>query len=228
QRLLAPGGLASGDLDRVFSRLMSPSIEAADLYFQHSRSESWVLEDGIVKDGSHSIEQGVGVRAMSGEKTGFAYSDEIILPELLMAAQSARAIAQSGNDGGGHQLAPRQAKALYGSADPVDSLGNEEKIALLREVDKLRRAADPRVSQVIVSLSAVFDTILVAAADGTLSADVRPLVRLNVQVIAEQNGRREQGSAGGGGRYGYREPLANRPAHMLAGAAPREARGIPV
>jgi predicted Zn-dependent protease len=154
---------------------------------------------------------------MSGEKTGFAYSDEIILPELLTAAQSARAIAQSGNEGGGHQLAPRQAKALYGSADPVDSLGNEEKIALLREVDKFCRAADPRVSQVIVSLSAVFDTILVAAADGTLSADVRPLVRLNVQVIAEQNGRREQGSAGGGGRYGYRE-CYERSAHSRAGS----------
>src|SRR6478735_10545125 len=129
RRLLSPGGLAAGDLDGVFTRLMGPSIDAADLYFQHSRSESWVLEDGIVKDGSHSIEQGVGVRAMSGEKTGFAYSDEIILPELLTAAQSARAIAQSGNEGGGHQLAPRQATALYGSADPVDSLANEEKIA---------------------------------------------------------------------------------------------------
>ncbi|HET7064027.1 MAG TPA: metalloprotease TldD [Rudaea sp.] len=223
QRLLTPGGLASGDLDRVFSRLMGPSIDAADLYFQHSRSESWVLEDGIVKDGSHSIEQGVGVRAMSGEKTGFAYSDEIVLPELLTAAQSARAIAQSGNQGDGHRLAARQATALYASVDPVDSLANEEKIALLREVDKLCRAADPRVSQVIVSLSAVFDTVLVAAADGTLSADVRPLVRLNVQVIAEQNGRREQGSAGGGGRYGYRELLANGRAHAFAREAVRQA-----
>src|SRR6478735_12274369 len=129
QQLLKPGGFSSTDLDRVFAQLMGPSIDAADLYFQHSRCESWVLEDGIVKDGSHSIEQGVGVRAMSGEKTGFAYSDVIILPELLTAAQSARAIAQSGNEGGGHQLAPRQATALYGSADPVDSLANEEKIA---------------------------------------------------------------------------------------------------
>ena len=223
QRLLAPGGLASGDLDRVFSRLMGPSIDAADLYFQHSRSESWVLEDGIVKDGSHSIEQGVGVRAMSGEKTGFAYSDEIVLPELLTAAQSARAIAQSGNQGGGHRLAARQAAVLYAPIDPVDSLANEEKITLLREVDKYCRAADPRVSQVIVSLSAVFDTILVAAADGTLSADVRPLVRLNVQVIAEQGGRREQGSSGGGGRYGYRELLANGRAHALASEAVRQA-----
>ncbi len=223
QRLLTPGGLASGDLDRVFSRLMGPSIDAADLYFQHSRSESWVLEDGIVKEGNHSIEQGVGVRAMSGEKTGFAYSDEIILPELLTAAQSARAIAQSGREGGGHALAARDSASLYAAIDPVESLPNEDKIILLREVDKFCRGADPRIGQVIVSLSAVVDTVLVAAADGTLAADVRPLVRLNVQVIAEQNGRREQGTAGGGGRYGYRELLANGRAQALAREAVRQA-----
>jgi TldD protein len=223
QRLLTPGGLASGDLDRVFARLMGPSIDAADLYFQHSRSESWVLEDGIVKEGNHSIEQGVGVRAMSGEKTGFAYSDEIVLPELLTAAQSARAIAQSGREGGGHALAARDSASLYAAIDPVESLPNEDKIVLLREVDKFCRSADPRIGQVIVSLSAVVDTVLVAAADGTLAADVRPLVRLNVQVIAEQNGRREQGTAGGGGRYGYRELLANGRAQALAREAVRQA-----
>ncbi len=223
QRLLTPGGLAGGDLERVFSRLMGPSIDAADLYFQHSRSESWVLEDGIVKEGSHSIEQGVGVRAMSGEKTGFAYSDEIVLPELLTAASSARAIAQSGRAGGGHALAARATAVLYPPIDPVDSLPNEDKIVLLREVDKFCRSADPRIGQVVVSLSAVVDTVLVAAADGTLAADVRPLVRLNVQVIAEQNGRREQGVAGGGGRYGYRELLANGRAQALAREAVRQA-----
>jgi TldD protein len=223
QRLLLPGGLASGDLDRVFSQLMGPSIDAADLYFQHSRSESWVLEDGIVKDGNHSIEQGVGVRAMSGEKTGFAYSDEIVLPQLLTAAQSARAIAQSGNSGSGHALSSREAKALYAPIDPVESLPNDEKIALLREVDKFARTQDSRITQVIVSLSAVLDTVMIAAADGTLAADVRPLVRLNVQVIAEQNGRREQGSAGGGGRFGYPELIANGRAHALAREAVRQA-----
>jgi len=223
QRLLTPGGLAAGDLDRVFARLMGPSIDAADLYFQHSRSESWVLEDGIVKEGNHSIEQGVGVRAMSGEKTGFAYSDEIVLPELLTAAQSARAIAQSGHDGGGHALASRDSASLYAPIDPIESLPNEDKITLLREVDKFCRSADPRIGQVIVSLSAVVDTVLVASADGTLAADVRPLVRLNVQVIAELNGRREQGTAGGGGRYGYRELLANGRAQALAREAVRQA-----
>jgi TldD protein len=223
RQLLQPGGLSSGDLDRVFSQLMGPSIDAADLYFQHSRSESWMLEDGIVKEGSHSIEQGVGVRAMSGEKTGFAYSDEIVLPQLLTAARSARAIAQSGSDRNSLALASRDIKSLYQPIDPVDSLPNEDKIILLREVDKFCRAQDPCITQVIVSLSAVLDTVMIAAADGTLSADVRPLVRLNVQVIAERNGRREQGSSGGGGRYGYRELLANGRAHEYGREAVRQA-----
>ena len=223
RQLLQPGGLSSGDLDRVFSQLMGPSIDAADLYFQHSRSESWMLEDGIVKEGNHSIEQGVGVRAMSQEKTGFAYSDEIVLPQLLTAAKSARAIAQSGADRNTHALAARDVRALYAPIDPVESLPTEDKITLLREVDKFCRAQDPCIGQVIVSLSAVLDTIMIAASDGTLAADVRPLVRLNVQVIAERNGRREQGSAGGGGRYGYRELLANGRAHALAREAVRQA-----
>ena len=223
RQLLQPGGLSSGDLDRVFSQLMGPSIDAADLYFQHSRSESWMLEDGIVKEGNHSIEQGVGVRAMSGEKTGFAYSDEIVLPQLLTAARSARAIAQSGTDRNSHALEAQDTKSLYAPIDPVESLPTEEKITLLREVDKFCRAQDPCISQVIVSISGVLDTVMIAAADGTLAADVRPLVRLNVQVIAERNGRREQGSAGGGGRYGYRELLANGRAHALAREAVRQA-----
>ncbi len=223
RQLLQPGGFSSADLERVFGQLMGPSIDAADLYFQHSRSESWLLEDGIVKDGNHSIEQGVGVRAMSGEKTGFAYSDEIVLPQLLTAAQSARAIAQSGNTGAGHALAPSAARALYAPVDPVESLANEEKIALLRELDQFARALDPCVNQVIVSLAATLDTVLIAASDGTLAADVRPLVRLSVNVIAERNGRRETGSAGGGGRYGYRELLANGRARTFVREAVRQA-----
>jgi TldD protein len=222
RRLLAPGGLAATDLDRVFSQLMGPSIDAADLYFQHSRSESWLLEEGIVKDGSHSIEQGVGVRAISGEKTGFAYSDEIVLPQLLDASKAARAIAQGGN-GVGKPLALNGGRQLYPAIDPVESLPNPEKIALLREVDAYARSRDPRVKQVIVSLAATMDTVLVASSDGTLAADVRPLVRLNVQVIAEQNGRREQGSAGGGGRYGYRELIDNGRAMAFAEEAVRSA-----
>src|SRR6187402_3666988 len=222
RRLLTPGGLASTDLDRVFSQLMGPPIDAADLYFQHSRSESWVLEEGIVKDGSHSIEQGVGVRAISGEKTGFSYSDEIVLPQLLEASRAARAIAQGGA-GAGKPLAITTGRGLYPAIDPVESLPNEDKIALLREVDAYARSRDPRVKQVVVSLAATLDTILVAASDGTLAADVRPLVRLNIQVIVEQNGRREQGHSGGGGRYGYGELIANGRAHGFADEAVRQA-----
>ncbi|HEU4663364.1 MAG TPA: metalloprotease TldD [Dokdonella sp.] len=223
RQLLRPGGLALHDLDGVFARLMGPSIDAADLYFQHSRSESWVLEDGIVKDGSHSIEQGVGVRALAGEKAGFAYSDEIVLPALVEAAGSARAIAQAGANGVGKPLAIATAHALYAPVDPIDSLSNEAKIAVLREVDAACRAADPRVKQVIVSIAAALDTVLIAHSDGTLAADVRPLVRMNVQVIAEANGRRESGSSGGGGRYTFPELLENGRAQAFAREAVRAA-----
>jgi TldD protein len=223
RQLLSPGGLAAGDLDGVFARLMGPSIDAADLYFQHSRTESWVLEDGIVKDGSHSIEQGVGVRALSGEKAGFAYSDEIVLPALLEAAGSARAIARAGANGVGQPLAIASTRALYPPIDPIDTLSNEAKIAVLREVDAACRAADPRVKQVIVSIAAALDTVLIAHSDGTLAADVRPLVRMNVQVIAEADGRRESGSSGGGGRYGFQELLENGRAQAFAREAVRTA-----
>jgi TldD protein len=205
RQLLDPAGLAPADLERVLGRLMTPGIDRSDLYFQHSRYESWVLEDGIVKEGTHSIEQGVGVRAISGEKTGFAYSDEIMLPALVEAAGSARSIARSGAEGRATALARRDPAALYAPVDPVGTLDPEDKVALLREVDAYTRALDPRVGQVVVSIAGTLDTILVAASDGVLAGDVRPLVRFNVQVIAESNGRREQGSAGGGGRHGYRE-----------------------
>ncbi|HET8900019.1 MAG TPA: metalloprotease TldD [Rhodanobacteraceae bacterium] len=221
-RLLLPGGLATQDLERLFGQLAGPGIDEADLYFQHSRSESWFLEDGIVKDGSHAIEQGVGVRAVAGEKTGFAYSDDIVLAQLQDAARAARAIARSGQ-GAGKPLAMRSQRALYPAIDPVESLDNDDKIRVLREVDAHARARDPRVKQVIVSLAATVDTVLVAGVDGTLAADVRPLVRLSVQVIAESNGRRESGNGGGGGRYGYRALLENGNALRWADEAVRQA-----
>jgi len=222
-RLLRPGGLTSSQLDNVFSQLMGPAIDAADIYFQHSRSEGWVLEDGIVKEGNHSIEQGVGIRAMSGEKTGFAYSDEIVLPNLIEAAQAARAIARSGGQHSAQVLTPRSASCLYAPVDPVESLSNEAKITLLREVDAYCRSRDPRITQVVVSLVSALDTVLIAGSDGTLAADVRPLVRMNVQVIAESNGRREQGSRGGGGRFTYPELLENGRAFEFANQAVRQA-----
>jgi TldD protein len=223
QQLLRPGGLAVADLDRVFARLTGPSIDAADLYFQHSRTESWMLEDGIVKDGNHSIEQGVGVRALSGEKTGFAYSDEIVLPALIEAAGSARAIAQASANGTGRPLAIATGRGLYPAIDPIETLSSEEKIGVLRELDALCRSLDPRVKQVIVSIIGNLDTVLLASSDGTLAADVRPLVRINVQVIAEQNGRRESGSSGGGGRFGFRELIDTGRAHGFAREAVRSA-----
>jgi len=220
-RLLAPAGLEARHLDQVFARLMSPGIDYADLYFQHSRQESWMMEDGIVREGSHSIEQGVGLRAISGEKTGFAYSDALQLPALLEAAGAARAIARSGADSAAQPLSPRTGRSLYAPIDPIDSLDNEAKVQLLREVDAWVRAKDTRVRQVIVSLSGALDTVLVARSDGILSGDVRPLVRLNVQVIVEHDGRREQGYAGGGGRCSYPELLESGRALEFAAEALR-------
>ena len=205
--LLEPGGLADADLNRVFARLMGPGVDAADLYFQHTRHESWVLEDGIVKEGNHSIEQGVGARVISGERTGFAYSDELVLPALLEAAGAARAIARHGQQTTAAMLVPAHARELYPAIDPIDSVGTERKLALLRELDAYARAYDPRVTEVMVSLSAAHDVILVAASDGVLAGDVRPLVRLGVRVIVKHNARSEQGSAGGGGRMSYADLL---------------------
>ncbi|KIQ96903.1 metalloprotease TldD [Lysobacter sp. A03] len=222
-RLLLPSGLDAGGLERTFGTLLGPGIDFGDLYFQHARRESWSVEDGIVKDGAHSIEQGVGVRAISGEKTGFAYSDEINAQALIAASTSARAIARDGGSMTTRPLVRANAQALYAPVDPVDSLGNEDKVEALRRIDKLLRAADPRVKQVIVSLGGGVDTILVARSDGILAADVRPLVRFNVQVIVEQNGRRESGYTGGGGRYGYAELFADGKPEAWAREALRQA-----
>lgn len=205
QQLLTPTGLGDNDLQQVLDRLLGHAVDGGDLYFQLRRQEAWSLEDGEVRNASHNINQGVGVRAISGEKVGFAYSDEIQLPALLEASNAARAIARQG---GGAQLQTwhgGQSPSLYRHIDPVETLDAQEKVRLLERIDQEARRQDPRVSQMMVSLAGVHDVVLVAAADGTLSGDVRPLVRLNVSVIVEQQGRREQGSSGGGGRvaYGY-------------------------
>jgi TldD protein len=204
QILLEPAGLDSNDLDRVMGSLLSASVDAADIYLQSSRYESWGLEDGIVKEGSHSIEQGAGVRAVAGEKTGFAYSDEIALPALLEAAKNARAIATGGHEGTLALGADPSSRALYPAIDPLQSLPEEEKIQLLHRLDAQARALDPRVEQVIVNLVGAHEVVLVLGQDGMMHGDVRPLVRLNVSVIVQHNGRREQGSSGGGARADYR------------------------
>jgi len=222
-RLLLPAGLDPQSLDRTFGTLLGPGIDFGDLYFQHTRRESWTVEDGIVKDGAHSIEQGVGVRAIAGEKTGFAYSDDIHAQALMEAARSARAIAR---DGAAHKplaLNRSSGRALYLPDDPIDAMDNTAKVEALRALDRYVRAADPRVQQVTVSLTGGLDTVLVARSDGVLASDVRPLVRLNVQVIVEQNGRRESGYAGMGGRYDYAELFAGGKPEDLGREALRQA-----
>ncbi len=202
--IVAPAGIGDSDLEQVLGGLMSQGgIDDADVYFQLSRYQSWSLEDGRVKEGSHGIDQGVGVRAISGEKTGFAYADEISLPALREASGTVRAIARQGQRGRVRALRHTAGHRLYLPIDPLDSLPVEEKIRLLEAVDAEARGLDSRVRQVMVSLVGVHDVILVAGADGTLAGDVRPLVRMSVSVVAEQDGRREHGASGGGARVGF-------------------------
>jgi TldD protein len=198
--MLEPAGLDEGNLSTTLSSMMRGGVDYADLYFQVSRNESWTLEDGIIKEGSFNLDQGVGVRATSGEKTGFAYSDELLMPALEQAAGAARAIARQGQDNSVQAWSRTSVAPLYPSDDPTTSIDDSQKTALLSEIDAATRDIDSRVEQVIVSLASSQDLILVAASDGTMAADVRPLIRLNVSVILEQDGRREQGYAGGGAR----------------------------
>jgi TldD protein len=202
--LLEPFGLDESHLSRALREIRAHRVDDADLYFQYTRSEGWSLEEGIVKTGSFSIDQGVGVRAVSGEKTAFAYSDDISEASLLDAARTVRSISSAAQHGRVRVASKKIAKSrsLYAELDPIASLDSTAKVQLLGKVEQLARAKDPRVAQVMAGLAAEYDVVLVARADGTLAADVRPLVRLSVTVIAEQNGRREMGSAGGGGRFG--------------------------
>jgi TldD protein len=204
QLLLTPFGLDESHLSKALAEITSHKVDDADLYFQYTRSEGWSLEEGIVKTGSFSIDQGVGVRAVSGEKTAFAYSDDISEASLLDAARTVRSISSAGRTGRVKTPARKIAssRSLYNGIDPISTLDSTAKVKLLEKVEKLARSRDPRVAQVMAGLASEYDVILVARADGTLAADVRPLVRLSVTVIAEQNGRREVGSGGGGGRFG--------------------------
>ena len=201
--LLAPYALDDTRLQSVFGEIMSHKVDYADLYFQYSRSESWSLEEGIVKSGSFNIDQGVGVRAVSGEKTAFAYSDDISLKALQSAAEATRAIARAGQTGSVQVVKRGPGRQLYKPSDPLPSLQDQDKVSLLERVEKYARSLDNRVTQVMAWLAGEYEVVLVARSDGMLAADVRPLVRVSVQVIVEQDGRREQGSSGGGGRFDY-------------------------
>ena len=203
QAILMPAGIQDGDIEKIMNRLLSSPVDAADIYFQSSHTESWVMEGGIIKEGSHSIEQGAGVRAVLGEKTGFAYSDRIELPVLLEAANNVKAIVRQGQDANVGLVKAANWPMYYPVANPLKSLADQQKIDLLRQVESETRKLDSRIEEVIVSLMGAHESILVANQDGSLAADVRPLVRMNVTVIVEENGHREQGSMGGGGRSDY-------------------------
>jgi TldD protein len=203
QHLLEPAELSDIDLNQTLNTIMQGSIDSADLYFQSLSHESWVLEDGIVKDGCFDVDGGVGVRAISGDKTGFAYSNEIRLDALQQASNSARCIAQSGQNKQVNAWKHPVANKYYSTNNPLNSLAVDRKISILQEIDAIARSYDPSVKKVIASISGTYEHVLVATSDGTLAADIRPLVRLNVSVIAERNGRQEQGTYGGGGRGDY-------------------------
>lgn len=202
--LLDPAGLTDNQLHNVIHQLAGRNVDYADLYFQSSYSESWVLEDGIIKGGSFDIDRGVGVRAMSGEKTGFAYADDIVMPALEQAAHAARSIVKQGSPNAVQAWRKEKGNELYLPINPLYSLTENDKVALLQRVDAYIRQKDHRVIQVHVSLAGEYETMLVMASDGHLSADVRPLVRMNISLVVEQNGRRETGYAGGGGRFDYK------------------------
>jgi len=203
QSLLAAHSLETRHIEQVFAGMMAHRLDYADLYFQYSRAESWSLEEGIVKSGSFNIDQGVGVRAVSGEKTAFAYSDDISLSALERAAQATRAIARQGGEQAVPQLRHGSRREIYLPHDPIASLDDAHKVALLERLEGHARALDPRVVQVMAGLAGEYEVVLVAQSSGLMNADIRPLVRLSLQVIVEENGRREQGSAGGGGRFDY-------------------------
>jgi TldD protein len=221
QDLLDPAGITETQLQHVLSSILGNNVDNADLYFQLAYSESWLLEDGIIKGGSYNIDRGVGVRAMSGDKTGFAYSDDIVLPALEQAAAAARSISRQGTEHAVQAWKKSSGHNLYLPVNPLISLNENEKVALLQRVDAYTRSLDKRVIQVTVSLSGEYETVMVMASDGHMAADVRPLVRLNVNVVVEENGRREQGYAGGGGRFDYRRMLENDKAFVYAQEAVR-------
>jgi TldD protein len=222
--ILAPAALDENRIAGILGEVMGHAVDYSDVYFQAVREESWSLEDGIVKDGAHSIDRGVGVRALAGERTGFAYSDEVVLPALIDSARAARAIARSGSTGALQAWHARGGRELYSPIDPIDTLDDRDKVRLLEAIDREARALDSRITQVMASLSASHETVMVLASDGTLAADVRPLVRLNVSVIIEHDGRREQGYAGGGGRFAYTEFRAGERWRALVHEAVRTAQ----
>lgn len=222
QEFLLPAQLDQTDLTRVLESMLNHQVDFAELYFQSSRHEAWVLEAGIVKDASFSSDKGVGVRALSGEKTGFAYTEDLLLPALEQAAVASRSIAVRGENKKIHLAPTHSAKPLYTQQDPILSLNEAAKVDILQKLDQFARQLDSRVSEVIASISGSFDKVLVCASDGTFASDVRPLIRANVSVIMKQNGKTERGSAGMGGRYDFTD-LSDASLQQLAKEAVHQA-----
>lgn len=221
--LLEPAGLTDTQLQNIFYKLAGRNVDYADLYFQSSYSESWVLEESIIKSGSFDIDRGVGVRALSGEKTGFAYADDILMPALEQAANAARSIVKHGGETTIKAWHKTPGHELYRPLNPLHSLSEKDKVALLQKVDNYIRKKDSRIIRVSVSLAAEYESILVMASDGHMAADVRPLVRFNVSLVVEQNGKRESGYAGGGGRFDYHHFVSTDLALEYADEALRQA-----
>jgi len=224
QSLLHPQGLQHQDIERVMNHLLSVPADLADIYFQSTHFESWQLEDGIIKQGSHSIETGAGIRVVAGEKTGFAYSDRLELPILLEAAANVKAIIRQGQSRQIKVLANNDSTSLYAPVNPLASMADDEKVAFLKTIEQETRQLDPRIEEVMISLVGVYENILIASQDGSLKADIRPLVRFNVTVIMAQDGRRESGSMGGGGRSDYSYFMQQDQAMAFAREAVRQAQ----
>lgn len=222
--ILYCSGLQTQDIDTVINTLLNTPVDIADIYFQSSHFESWSLEGGIIKEGSHSIERGAGVRVVSGEKTGFAYTDRLELPLLMEAARNVKAIVVQGQNAHSKINGRQDFSQLYLPVNPLKSLADQEKIELLQRLDRTTRQLDNRIEEVMINLIAAFDNILVAKQDGSWCADVRPLVRMNITVIMTENGRREQGSMGGGARHDYRYFLENDKGLEYAKEAVRQAQ----
>lgn len=223
QHFLTDSGLTEPDLQRILSNMLGHQIDSAELYFQSICQESWSLEDGIVKEGSYHTDCGVGLRAIAGEKTGFAYAQDLVMPALQQAARAARSIAYHGGTQPIRAFTTPQTKSLYAAHNPFANFASTDKIAFLQALDVEARKQDPRVIQVMASLAGCYEQIMVVASDGTFACDIRPLVRCNVSVIIEDKGRRERGSAGGGGRYDYERLCQPEYAMTFAREAVRQA-----
>ena len=203
QHILASNNLSQQDVYDGLGLMLEHKLDYADLYFQASFHESWVMEDGIIKDGSYNIEQGVGVRAVDGEKTGLSYSDQLNQAAILEAAKTARSISRAGQNAKQQVFTSAAVPEIYQDRQPLTTMTNNDKVQILKSLDGYIRQQAPEAQNIVVSMSGVYEQVLIAASDGTWGTDTRPLIRLNCSIVLEKDGRRERGGAGVGGRTDY-------------------------